>query len=161
QGREELIVSWPESVRSYDPKTGDELWSCSGLTKLVYTSALVSDQYVVAMSGYGGSAIGLSTRGMGDVTEKNRLWRPPNAQQRIGSGVIIGEHIYMVNEPGTAMCIEAKTGKTLWSERAGSSQWSSLVYADGKLYFTTLTGETVIFAAQPKFEEIARNKLEE
>lgn len=158
-GREELVVSWPNTVRSYDPETGHEIWSCDGLTKLVYTSALVSDKYVVAMSGYGGSAIGLSTGGMGDVTEKLRLWRHPNATQRIGSGVIMGEHIYMVNENGIAMCIDAKTGKILWQERAGGAQWSSLVHADGKLYFITLTGETVVLEAKPEFKEIARNSL--
>jgi outer membrane protein assembly factor BamB len=163
QGREELVVSWPEAVRSYDPKTGAELWSCKGLTKLVYTSALVSDQYVVAMSGYGGAAIGLKAGGQGDVTESNRLWQHAKANpQRIGTGVFLGEqHIYMVNAPGDAMYIEAKTGEILWKERASGEQWSSLVHADGKLYFTTLQGETVVLAAKPKFEEVARNKLGE
>lgn len=164
RGRDEVVVSWPEAVRSYDPKTGDELWSCSGLTKLVYTSAQVSDDYVVAMSGYGGAAIGLKTGGKGDLTESNRLWHHAKGNpQRIGSGIIIGEHLYMVNAPGSAMCMEIKTGKKLWEEpRASSEQWSSLVHADGKMYFTTRGGETVVFAAQPKaYEEIARNKLGE
>jgi len=32
--------------------------------------------------------------------------------QRIGSGVVVGGHVYMVNPgPGTAQCIEAATGK--------------------------------------------------
>ena len=158
-GRTELIVSWPEKVCSYDPTTGEEHWSCGGLTKLVYTSPLVSSEYVVAMSGYGGSAIGIKTGGTGDVTKSHQLWRHPNAQQRIGSGVIIGDHIYMMNEPGTMMCIEAKTGKTLWTERAGSGVWGSLVHADGKLYVTSLTGDTVVLVAQPKYQELARNRL--
>jgi hypothetical protein len=64
---------------------------------------------VVAMSGYGGSAIAVAPGGTGDVTDL-RLWRAPTAPQRIGSGVTIGEHVYMVNEPGRMMCIEWKMG---------------------------------------------------
>ena len=43
----------------------------------------------------------------GDVTETHRLWRDPRSTQRIGSGVLIGEHFYFVNEPGTVQCVEA------------------------------------------------------
>ena len=33
--REELIVPYPERVASVDPKTGSELWTCSGLNPLI------------------------------------------------------------------------------------------------------------------------------
>jgi outer membrane protein assembly factor BamB len=166
-GREELIVSWPGIVKSYNPKTGDVFWSCKGLEKdkaadrLVYTSPLATEEVVVSMAGYGGPSIALKTGGTGDVTETLRLWRHPNNPQRIGSGVVVGEHVYVVNEPGTAQCIEWKTGKILWSERVGAGAWGSLVHADGKLYVTNLDGETFILAAKPEFEVIARNPLKE
>ena len=61
-------------------------------------------------------AIGFKLGGSGNVTETNRLWygtaRNP---QRIGSGVIVGEHIYMVNEPGLVQCLDLKTGKEVWT----------------------------------------------
>ena len=95
------------------------------------------------------------------MTETHRLWRHPSAPQRIGSGVIIGEHLYNANEPGTLQCIEWKTGKSLWTERLGGGVWGSLVHADGKLYVTRLDGETVVVAAKPKFELIAKNPLGE
>jgi outer membrane protein assembly factor BamB len=165
-GREELVMTWPGVIKSYEPKTGKLLWSCEGLAKdkrpdaLVYTSPLVSNDVVVGMAGYGGPAIAAKTGGSGDVTETHRLWRHPGASQRIGSGVIIGEHVYVVNEPGTMQCIDWKTGKTLWTERIGGGVWGSLVHADGRLYVTRLDGETVVVAAKPKFEVLANNPLD-
>src|SRR5207247_689905 len=135
--RDELIMSWPNAVKAYNPRTGKELWTCDGMGKLSYTSPLVSGDTVVAMSGFGGPYLAVKAGGSGDVTATNRLWRVDHAPQRIGSGVIIGEHIYHVNENGVAVCIELKTGKTLWEERATSSTWGSLVMADGRLYVTS------------------------
>jgi outer membrane protein assembly factor BamB len=160
-GKDILLMSWPGVLRAMDPRSGSELWSCKGLSKLVYTSPLPSPEAVVAMCGYGGAWMGVRPGGSGEVTESHRLWRVERAQQRIGSGVIIGEHVYMVNEPGTAECIELKTGKVIWSERLGGSTWGSVLHADGKLFATSRRGETFVFAAKPQFELLGRNALDE
>lgn len=166
-GHEELIQCWPGIVKVYDPEKGTLLWSCKGLEKdkakdrLIYTTPLVTPDVIVAMAGFGGPGMALKPGEKGDVTAENRLWRHPTNAQRIGSGVLVGDHIYMINEPGNAQCIEWKTGKVVWNERVCGNVWSSFVYADDKLYVTSLDGETVILAPKPKFEEIARNKLKE
>lgn len=165
-GRAELVMSWPGVVKSYDPATGSLHWSCRGLEKgsaqdrLVYTSPLVSKDAIVAMAGYGGPSIGIKAGGGGDVTATHRLWRVAKNPQRIGSGVIVGDHIYAVNEPGP-VCIELKTGKTVWEEKVPGGAWGSIVHADGRLYLTSQAGETLVFAARPEFHEIARNPLKE
>ena len=41
-GRSELIISFPFRVCSFDPATGKELWTCTGINPLVYTSPLCS-----------------------------------------------------------------------------------------------------------------------
>ncbi len=166
-GRDEVVLSWPRVLKAYSPRTGELLWNSRGLDKdnspsqLVYTSPLVTRELIVAMGGYGGSSLAVRTGGAGDVTETHRLWRLPVGPQRIGSGVILGEQLYMVNTPGTFQCFELKTGKSLWTERIGGEVWSSLVFADGRLYVTTLEGETVVMAAKPTFEILARNPLKE
>jgi outer membrane protein assembly factor BamB len=166
-GRDELVMTWPGVVKSYNPRTGDLLWQCSGLEKdkgpdrLVYTSPLVTPDLVVAMAGFGGAAIGVRTGGSGDVTASHRLWRHPTAKQRIGSGVIVGDHVFMVDEPGMFHCIEGKTGKILWSEQLTKSTWGSLVRAGDRLYITNRDGETFVLAAKPKFEILSRNPLKE
>jgi outer membrane protein assembly factor BamB len=160
-GREELILSVPKKVKAFDPKTGKESWSCAGLTDLVYTSPVVSpDGVVLAMSGYGGSALAVKAGGSGDVTKTHRLWHHPRTPQRIGSAVIVGEHAYHINADGTASCFELKTGKDLWDkERLLSDTWGSFVHAAGRLYVTSMAGETAVLKADPKRTVLAENKL--
>jgi outer membrane protein assembly factor BamB len=160
-GGDELIMAWPGEVRAYDPLTGKELWRCQGLGPLAYTSPLVAPDTVVQASGFGGPVLAVRRGGTGDVTETHRLWREEKAPQRIGSGVIVGEHVYLFNENGVAECRELKTGKTLWKERATGSSWSSLVAANSRLYATSQQGETVVFAAKPTFQVLARNPIGE
>lgn len=161
-GRDELLLSWPETLRAYDPRTGKELWSCRGLGKLVYSSPLTSPEAIVAMSGFGGPYLAVKTGGSGDVTETHRLWQDPKQQpQRVGSGVIVGDQIYILNATGIAQCINLKTGQVVWSERAGTGAWGSMVHADGRLYVTNQRGETVVLAAKPTFELLATNPLGE
>src|SRR2546426_12506879 len=116
------------------------------------------------MSGINGSALPVRPGGEGDVTDRHRLWHQTKQNpQRIGSGVIVGEHLYMANAgPGTVQCIELTTGKDLWDgRRLGSAFWASLVYADGKLYATDQDGDTYVLAAKPQFEQFSRNRLGE
>ena len=163
-GKDQLIMSWPMAVKAHDPKDGTVLWECEGLTRLVYTSPLISSDAVVAMSGYGGSAVAVKLGGKGDVTTTHRLWHHSKQNpQRIGSGVIVGDHVYMANAgPGTVQCIEVRTGKQLWdTQRLGNSHWGSIVHADGKLFVTDQNGDTHIFAAKPEFESLGKNRLGE
>jgi outer membrane protein assembly factor BamB len=97
------------------------------------------------------------------VTSTNRIWleRQP---QRIGSGVAVGGHAYVVNSgPGTAQCIECETGRVRWTGRldAGES-WGSVVMAAGRLYVTSRRGATTVFRPGPeKLDVLAVNDLGE
>jgi outer membrane protein assembly factor BamB len=160
-GKDQLILGMPKKLKGFDPHTGKELWVCNGLGNLVYTSPLAADGIAVSMSGFHGPAFAVKLGGTGDIT-KDRLWlQEKKNPQRIGSGVLIGEHIYMLEENGTPHCFEVKTGKEIWNagDRPGEGAWGSMVYADGKLYVTGRGGATMVFAAGPKYELLATNRL--
>jgi len=161
---DELILCVPEKVRGLDPLTGKELWSCNGLSKLVYTSPVHADDIVVAMSGFHGPALAVRTGGKGDVSATHRLWRHTDKiPQRIGSAVIVGERVYILNEEGMAQCFELKTGKEVGQKERLSSDrsWGSFVVGAGRLYVTNLAGETLVLKPDPPFELIAKNKIGE
>jgi outer membrane protein assembly factor BamB len=164
-GQTQDVKGQPEAkwgyLKGFDPKTGKELWKCRGLSSFVYTSPLYADGVAVNMSGYGGSAIAVKLGGEGDITA-DRLWMHPRpAKQRVGSGVIIGEHLYMVDEDATPHCYELKSGNDLWKDEKlpNGLTWGSLVHADGRLYLLMRNGNTLVLAAKPKFELLANNNL--
>jgi len=159
-GRDQLLLSTVPSLKGLDPKSGKELWHCEGLTKYVYTSPLFANGVAVAMSGYNGAALAVKLGGTGDITA-NRLWLHPQNIQRVGSGVIVGDHVYIVEENGVPHCYELKTGKEVWkvAKRPGGNTWGSMVHADGKLYVLMRDGQTLVFKASPKYELLATNSL--
>jgi outer membrane protein assembly factor BamB len=171
-GKEQLLLGQSRDVKAapetkhgylkgFDPKTGSELWKCRGLNSYVYTSPLYADGIAVNMSGFGGSALAVKLGGSGDITSDRLWWHEKPATQRVGSGVIVGEHVYMVDENAVAHCYELKTGEDRWKDepRLKGTTWGSMVHADGRLYLLMRNGETVVLAAKPKFEVLATNTL--
>lgn len=162
-GREQVIVSLPHRIKSYDFETGEVLWTCEGLGDLVYTSPVLGSGFCVAMSGYHGPAVALRLGGSGDVTGTHRLWHATQQNpQRIGSGVILGQYMYLANANGVMHCIHVESGELCWQGRLAESIWGSLLAAEGRLYVTDQAGTTYVMAANPeRLEVLAENRLEE
>jgi outer membrane protein assembly factor BamB len=164
--RSELMMTYPGRACAFDPTTGKELWTCEGLTKLVYNSPLFADGTLIAMCGYGGSAMAVKAGGNGDVTSSHRVWHLPRVQQRIGSGVLYQGHHYILTDGGMVECRNLKTGELVYSERVRGpgptgQNWSSLVRSGDKLYAANQGGDCFVFKASPKFELLATNTLGE
>lgn len=160
-GKDQLLLSTVPHLIGLDPQSGKELWHCDGLNKYVYTSPLVSNSVAVAMSGYTGAALGVRLGGTGDITA-DRLWHHPTNIQRVGSGVIVGDHLYIVEENGVPHGYELATGKEVWKvtkRPSAGNTWGSMVHADGRLYVLMRNGSTQVFAASPEYELLATNSL--
>ncbi len=162
EGRDQLLYCADFKFRSVDPKDGKPLWSCDGLTIYVYTSPLYSAKHnsAVAMSGFNGAALAVNLGGSGNIT-KDRLWLHPKNIQRVGSGVLVDDHVYIMEESGVPHCYELQTGKEVWkvAKRPTTLNWGSMVHADGKIYVMARDGTTFIFKAGPKYELLATNRL--
>ena len=167
-GKTQILCSMPTRVIACDPQNGSVLWSCAGLghekVDLVYAAPVVSDGIGVAFTGWvNGPTIGFKLGGAGDVTASNRLWLDMQPQ-RIGSGVVVDGKVYIVNAgPGTAQCIDGRTGKIMWTERLeGGESWGSIVRTADRLYVTSRRGITTVFRPDPeKLVVLAMNDLGE
>ncbi|GIW94478.1 MAG: hypothetical protein KatS3mg110_2519 [Pirellulaceae bacterium] len=158
-GHEQVAVSLPTRVVGYDLQTGRIVWWCEGLRgprgDLAYSSPLSNGAILVTTGGYQGPSFAVLLGGQGDLTATARLWRKEQNPQSIGSGILLGEFYYMANAgPGTVQCIEAKTGKVVWTERGGANYWSSIVYGAGRAYVTDQNGTTLVF--EPSAEKLVR-----
>ena len=96
----------------------------------------------------------------GDLTASHRLWVVDKGNpQRVGTGVIAGGHVYILNDPGVAECIELKTGRQVWKQRAANSAWGSMVLAGDKIYVVNQSGDTIVIQASPQFEILQINSI--
>jgi hypothetical protein len=66
-----------------------------------------------------------------------------------------------MNDNEVAFCAEAKTGNIIYEQRVARADqvWASPVLADGKLYYLSRRGDTIVLAASPRFERLAVNEL--
>ncbi len=166
--RHELIMSFPQEIKSFDPKTSDVLWTSKGLNPLVYTSPIFDNGILTAMGGYHGNSMAIKIKGneSGDITKNARLWHEVRGKGGIGTGVSHKGHIYFLTSSGIASCLNAKTGKVIWEERVGkgnrgSSSWSSFLLAGDVIYSVHQSGDVTLFKASPEFQQIGVNSVGE
>ena len=102
----------------------------------------------------------LRAGGTGDVTATHRIWKSRNGCN-VSSPIYHDGHLYWLNDRETACCADAKTGEMVYEERVSrvDQVYASPVLADGKLYYVSRPGKTVVVAASPKFELLATNEL--
>jgi outer membrane protein assembly factor BamB len=60
------------------------------------------------------------------------------------SPIVVGDEFYMVSDRGIATCLDAKTGELLWQQRLGGEHSASPIYAAGRIYFLSESGEATV-----------------
>jgi outer membrane protein assembly factor BamB len=89
-------------------------------------------------------------KAQGGAIQVEKLLSNKTIQNREGGMVLVGEHLYGHSENGGWLCVEFKTGKVLWTERAKLGR-GSVTCADGLLYCCNeKEGVVVLLEASPK-----------
>lgn len=159
---DELIVSTPYKLKAFDPANGKELWSCDGAGRLSYASPVHANGIVVNFSGYGGEALACKVGGKGDVTNTHRLWQLTRANpQRIGSPIIVGDRVLIVNQEHTAQVFELTSGRQLGDKlRVGSANtWCSPVAAGNTIYVLNSKSECLVLQLDAELKLLHINEL--
>ncbi|HEY5315210.1 MAG TPA: PQQ-binding-like beta-propeller repeat protein [Pirellulales bacterium] len=156
---DELIYAGGETVRGYDPHTGQELWVLRGATREVVPTIIVGRDLLYAASGRQGPTLGLRPGGHGEVTDTHLAWRTPRGGPHVPSPVLYEGRLYTVNDTGIATCLNAADGKLLWQARIRDKFSASPLESQGRLYCPSESGVTYVLEAGPKFKILAQNDL--
>jgi outer membrane protein assembly factor BamB len=145
------------AIYGVEARTGKEAWSYPWVTGNDVNAAdpLVFDDRVFISSDYGSGSALLDISGR----QPKLLWRNGNMNSHFSSFVLIDGHIYgndgfAGRRNGVFRCLDAETGREMWSQSLG---FGSLIAADGKLILLTEQGDLHIALATPSgYREIAR-----
>jgi DNA-binding beta-propeller fold protein YncE len=97
----------------------------------------------------------------GDLTKTHVAWTA-RSSTNIPSPLVLNGLCYCVEDGGFANCFNAHSGQRVWRERLSGGKYSaSPVTGDGKIYFTSESGQVTVIRAGSKFEMLARNDLGE
>jgi outer membrane protein assembly factor BamB len=106
------------------------------------------------------SLLAVRVDGRGDVTQSHVVWRLNQGVPLTPSPLLVGEELYLINDNGIATCLDAKTGKEYWKVRVGGNHSASPLYADGRIYFLSEDGESVVIERGKRFNKLATNRLD-
>jgi len=164
--RLELIASGHESVVSYDPATGKELWHASGLDGYVVPTPLVGHGLGIFCVGYPKKrAVAIKLGGSGNVANTTQIaWTYEKGVAYVPSPIMVGDYVYIISDRGIMTCLEAKTGKVIYEGArvpVPASFTASPVAFEDKILLTSEDGYTFVLKAGTKPEVIRTNSLGE
>jgi outer membrane protein assembly factor BamB len=167
KGKDLLISNGSAACIAYNPDTGEEVWRVIQGEDSTISMPFSEDGIVFFYTGFVtpkegetyAELLAVDPTGKGDVTTTHVMWRFKAPTLQLLTPVIKDGLIYTVDTKNYIFCIDAKTGKAVYTKRLQAKYNSSPVYAAGNIYFTSTTGETMIIKEGRKMEIVGRNKL--
>ena len=160
-----LIIASTAGIAAYDPKSGTEIWNWEWphdeKPLRMVSSPFLAGDLLIAGCGEGGGARHMAAVQLGSAKPK-LVWDLKRGIPYVPGLVPDGEHLYFVTDQGIAGCLEAKSGRTLWSQRLGGNGnvSASPVLAGGHIYECNEEGELFVFKAADSFQLVSRFKLD-
>ena len=161
QGVPQLLVQTRSKLAGVDPERGTVLWereitAFRGMN--ILTPTVIGDS--VFVSSYGGRSLLLTPElreGAWDVQES---WTN-KAQGYMSSPVVIADHIYLHLRNQRFVCLDARTGDSLWTTTPFGKYWSMVANGD-RILALDQRGELLLIRANPsQFELIDRRQIAE
>ncbi len=166
-GREQVVVHSGSAVLGLASQTGKQLWRHPYRTpydcNIVTPIAVDGKVFVSSGEDHGSVLLSLTSDGGGFTVDE--AWSSQGRQSVLRAEwqtpILLNGYLYGMDNVGGAgpithlTCIKAATGERAWQQpRFGKGNF---IYADGKLFISTMRGELVLVRANPeKYEELGR-----
>ena len=153
--RIELILTTDPNVDSYNPETGEQLWSVKCLTGEVGPSAGFGDGLVFAANEYATFAA------IKPGASPEIVWQTDEYLPEVASPLAVNGVVVIATSYGTVAAFATADGSLLWEQEYGNGFYASPVYAAGNVYLIDMNGVCHIFKAATDFQLVAEPKLGE
>ncbi|OHB78468.1 MAG: hypothetical protein A2Z25_21210 [Planctomycetes bacterium RBG_16_55_9] len=161
-----LFASRAHGLTSVDLREGAVIWEVpNAFIARVVASPVVADEVIIGTCGDFGRGKRLIAIRPGSI---DKAARPAEAYKIDGNSMpyvptCIAKDglLFMFDDVGYVSCLRSATGEQLWRERPAQKFFGSPVWADGKLYCITTTGDVVVVKAAESYELLAINPMGE
>ena len=170
-GAQDLVLGVALELWGMNPDTGKLRWYAThGLPGNVSPGVIVGSDALYVFGGFpvqGSAAFKIG--GKGDVTATNKMWAV-NDSSYIPTPVLHEGRLHVINDQGFAMCMDARTGASIYRERVmegaggggrrgggGKPFYASPVLVGDQLYCVSRKNGTFVLSAGPEYKKLAVN----
>lgn len=158
----QLLSAAGDVVQAHDPASGELVWTVHSQGEGVTPSIVLGPDMLYSCSGFDKPTIrAIRYGGSGDVTATHIAWEQTKGVPAMSSLLYAEPYVYSVTDNGVAHCFDAATGDQKWVHRIDGRHSASPIWAEGKIYFHSEEGDTVVIEAGPVYREVGRNSLGE
>ncbi len=158
----QIVSAGGDRVQGFDVATGERVWSIYSQGEGVTPSPVVGDGVVFTSSGFEDPTIrAIRLGGSGDITNSHIAWEQKKGVPVLASPLYVPPFLYTITRDNVLHCIDAATGEIVWLKRLSGVHSASPILAEGRIYITSEDGVTLVLRPGPKYDEIARNTIDE
>jgi hypothetical protein len=93
---------------------------------------------------------------LGDITQTGCQWSVPLKRHSCTTPALFNGLVVAADTTGQVLCLDAGSGRTVWSHQMQGDFWSSPLVADGKIYLGTRRGDVCVLAADKELKILHR-----
>jgi outer membrane protein assembly factor BamB len=97
----------------------------------------------------------------GELSTADVVWHYSRSVPCKPSPVLVGDWLLMINDQGVATCLEAPTGKPLWTQRIPGNYSASPIASGRRVFFCNEEGRCTVVQAEREYRELAVNTLDD
>lgn len=102
----------------------------------------------------------MDPRGQGDLTATHLRWEYPLGRHTMSTPALQDGLAVVADSQHQVHCVDALTGRGLWTHEVGGEVWASALAADGKVYVGTRRGDFWIFALDREKKVLSQVQLD-
>lgn len=157
-GVSQIVTQTQESIAGFSATTGQLLWQVG--FKIEYAQNIVTPvayKQTLIVSGLDMGTMAIRANKRGKKWTPEQVWNT-EASMYMSSPVVIGDYLYGFSHKrkGQFFCIDARTGKTLWSSTGRDGDTAAMVAAGQFLLMLTDGAELIVARSDPKQFEVLK-----
>jgi outer membrane protein assembly factor BamB len=150
-GVRQYLILTDASVAGIAAADGKVVWRAkrSGKTAVI-PDPIYKDGIVFVTSGYGVGCNGFKVTAAGGKFSAEEVYSGGQLENHHGGVILVGDHLYELDNKGGLKCAEIATGKVVWEDKSVGK--GSIAYADGHLIVRSerqKTGTIALVEATP------------
>ncbi|MFN5291948.1 MAG: PQQ-binding-like beta-propeller repeat protein [Planctomycetia bacterium] len=166
-GAKTIVQMTPKGAIGVDARNGKLLWDYKrekDYPDVVCPTPIVKGNMVIISAGFSATMDGiLIEKSSSNSFEAKKAYEAKEISNDNGGLVMVGKHVFGFHLKRAWECVDAETGKVVWTSPRRALGAGSVIAADGRLYVVTEdAGEVAMLAGSPDgYKEISKFTLPE